>query len=249
MEEADLPLDVKVLTYNIHRGRSVIRRRDVLTEIGRVLEEADADVLCLQEVWRRHGLTEHQLEQASKERWGHGRFQVNAFFPRGAQGNAVISRWPILKEEHLDLSLPGRERRGLLHVVIAPGGGQRRLHVFCTHFGLSRHERLHQAELTRNYLARKLRDGEAAILAGDFNDWRGRMVPSVVAEAGFVDAHARVHGHAVATYPAILPIWPLDRLFVRSLIPIEVRCLAHYRRLSDHLPLIGRFVSRVTPSR
>jgi predicted PurR-regulated permease PerM len=43
----------------------------------------------------------------------------NAAGPAGDHGNAVLSRWPIVRTHNHDVSLPGDEPRGLLHCVLA----------------------------------------------------------------------------------------------------------------------------------
>jgi len=78
------------------------------------------------------------------------------------------------------------------------------------------------------------------IVAGDFNDWGERLDPSMRA-AGLVRSVLPDSPRGPLTYPSRLPIFALDRVYVRGL-----RCTGLFSprgpawtRMSDHLPLVA----------
>jgi endonuclease/exonuclease/phosphatase family metal-dependent hydrolase len=75
------------------------------------------------------------------------------------------------------------------------------------------------------------------VIGGDLNDLWGSLGPRFLAPAGFARA-----GRTVSTFPAALPVRPLDGLFVRGDLKsahCECRRDALARAASDHLPLVA----------
>ena len=59
--------------------------------------------------------------------WPQFAYGRNAVYPKGHHGNAVLSKFPIVRYENHDVSIGGPEKRGLLHCVLrVPGRPQRR---------------------------------------------------------------------------------------------------------------------------
>jgi endonuclease/exonuclease/phosphatase family metal-dependent hydrolase len=79
-------------------------------------------------------------------------------------------------------------------------------------------------------------DGCPLIIAGDFNDWREQASKVLRAELGVEEVHHLLHGKHARSFPAWFPFLPLDRIYVRGLIPLEARCFTEppWDRLSDH---------------
>jgi endonuclease/exonuclease/phosphatase family metal-dependent hydrolase len=103
--------------------------------------------------------------------------------------------------------------------------------VVAAHFGLSFYERRRQAGL----LAALARTGPArSVVLGDFNDWLWRS--SV--QRALADLLPGCTRHK--TFPAWLPIAPLDRIYCRP-AAILARSWTDEtaRRASDHLPIIA----------
>ena len=67
---------------------------------------------------------------------------TNAVTRHGEHGNALLSRWPIVRHRHEDMSDHRFEQRGLLHVEILVNGVS--LHAIVVHFGLIPASRLRQ---------------------------------------------------------------------------------------------------------
>src|SRR5436309_1202220 len=64
----------------------------------------------------------------------------NVTLRKGRYGNATLSRWPILRERNIDLTIGVRKRRGCQHTLIAvetSAGKLRRFEVFNLHLGPS----------------------------------------------------------------------------------------------------------------
>ena len=80
------------------------------------------------------------------------------------------------------------------------------------------------------------------ILAGDFNDVYGNLGRRHLEPSGFRPAVGKIK-----TFPAILPLRPLDRIYYRGRLKL-VRSFASHtkvaRQASDHLPLITEMCLR-----
>lgn len=130
-------------TYNIHRAVGRDGRFDP-ARIQRVIAEIDADVVALQEVESHHGgfdmlaylATQTSLTPVAGPTLAHA---------TGEYGNAVLTRASLLDVQRLDLSVPHREPRGALDVLLDWGGAP--LRVVATHLGLRPAERRHQIRL------------------------------------------------------------------------------------------------------
>ena len=75
------------------------------------------------------------------------------------------------------------------------------------------------------------------LVGGDFNDLYGSLGRKFLRPAGFVRA-----GLPVNTYPAALPIRPLDALYVRGDLVVQRGFRSRMRlacEASDHLPLLA----------
>jgi len=140
--------DCTVLSVNINMGLDVSRRRFVLPRLRDAVRQADADVVLLQEVIGEHaGLarrhpqwpSQPQHEYLAESIWPHHAYGRNAVFAGGHQGNAVLSRFPIVSQRNVDVSIAGHEPRGLLHALLeVPGIGPNRKRALLMHFGTAR---------------------------------------------------------------------------------------------------------------
>jgi endonuclease/exonuclease/phosphatase family metal-dependent hydrolase len=238
----DGPL-LRLLSINVHKGMSAWHRRFVLAELREAVRSTGADVVCLQEVLGldgdRTGGVPH-YEYLADSLWPQFAYGRNAVYPEGHHGNALLSRYPIRVWQNHDVSVPGDEARGVLLCTLdVPDFGA--LHVTCVHFGLGERERKQQADA----LARLLRDdvpvSDPLVIAGDFNDWRRRLDATIRRDCGVESAFATVGDGCPRTFPARLPLLPLDRIYQRGL-RVRSACVLSARpwpHLSDHLPLLA----------
>ena len=169
---ASLPAEtngLRVLTYNIHIGRGLDGRYD-LARIARVIREADADLVALQEVDRgtRRSQGDDQAAELARLLPGYTPFFAQAMpHDGGSYGVCVLSRLPV--QSTRAVSLPGGGGCGpraaaVLEVSFAGAP----LTFVGTHLeNANREMRLRQAQALE--AAVPLAPDARAILAGDFN--------------------------------------------------------------------------------
>jgi endonuclease/exonuclease/phosphatase family metal-dependent hydrolase len=160
-------------------------------------------------------------------------------FSMGGYGNAILSRWPLSDIHHVDLTVGTRKKRGALqaHLKARVAGHVRTVIVHNLHLGLAGSERAAQLE---RFLScepfRGLHHHTPIVLGGDLNDLWGSLGPRFLIPAGFSRA-----GKASHTFPAVLPVRPLDGIFIRGdlqLLSSHVCKGGLARQASDHLPLV-----------
>ncbi len=239
----------RIVTYNIHRAIGVDRRfrPDRIVEI---LAHYEADVVLLQEVDEgapRSRELNLAREFADALEYPHFAVGHNVSLRRGRYGNATLSRYPILRERNIDLTIANRKRRGCQHTTIemqVVAGHPHRLDVFNLHLGLSARERLYQVgRLVRSEEFVGLNDHGAVLVGGDFNDWRSQLHPIFTAMLGFDCATERSRG-PIRTYPSFSPTGGLDRIYYRGHVRAlsSARCRMRVSKVaSDHLPIIADF--------
>lgn len=237
---------LRIATYNIHKGVQGVGpgRRLEIHNLGHAVEQLDADVVCLQEVRKLHRREEQyftrwpelpQAEFLCPEGY-YAVYQTNARTKHGEHGNALLSRWPVVSQGHEDMSDHRFEQRGLLHVVLQVR--RRTVHVIVLHLGLIAGSRVRQLEQLADFIDREIPRTAPVLVAGDFNDWGGKLRPVMVGH-GFRD----FIGERISTYPSRLPLAQLDFVYGRGLKPmgLEVPRGRIWWRMSDHLPLIAEF--------
>ncbi len=244
-------MDLKVITYNIHKAIGVDRRFRP-ERIVEILRHYEADVVLLQEVDEgvprsRELNLAHELATAA----GYPHFALghNVSLRKGRYGNATLSRFPILRERNIDLTLQESWiRRGCQHTTLDLGEGRRHLEVFNLHLGLAAGERRRQFELlVRSQEFSNLQRQTPILVGGDFNDWRSLLLPLFNNGLGFACATERRSAgpyRCIPTYPSVAPQGGLDRLYFRGPLHLDsaYRCRLQVARLaSDHLPVIAEF--------
>lgn len=166
-------------------------------------------------------------------------YETNAITKHGEHGNALLTRWPVLRKTHQDISDHRFEQRGLLHVAIDLDG--RTVHTIVVHLGLIKGSRIRQIAQLREFVEREIPPGEALVVAGDFNDWGARMRYAMNA-MGMRDS-SDLRGPRTLTYPSRLPVAQLDFIYGRQVEPVA--CVVPrgpiWARMSDHLPLVTDF--------
>ena len=135
-----------VATYNIHKGFSFFRRRMVIHEVREHLRRLDTDLVFLQEVQGNHDQharrihnwpAQPQHEFLADSVWTDFAYGRNAVYDDGHHGNAILSRYPIVRWDNQDISAHRFERRGLLHCEIEIPGWPELLHCICVHLALT----------------------------------------------------------------------------------------------------------------
>lgn len=239
-----------IATYNIHKGFSHFNRRVVVHELRDRLRELSADIVFLQEAQGEH--TRHaqrfhnypagaQHEFLAEEVWPHHAYGKNSVYESGHHGNAILSRFPILQSRNKDVSAHRFESRGLLHCEINITG-QQRVHCLCVHFGLFAKGRRAQTRMLIQHVNEEIKSDEPLIIAGDFNDWRDQMSHMLAGELNVNDVFHLHTGGPARSFPARLPMFRLDRIYVRGFAVqhSNVHVGGAWQRLSDHAALSAR---------
>lgn len=235
----------RVVTYNIHKGIGGVDRKYRLERIAETLRHLDADIACLQEVddGVRRSNYQQQAKVLSQElSMPHVAFQRNVKLKRGHYGNAILSKYPLSDITHVDLTIPLKKRRRALlaDCRLRKEGHQHKVLVVSSHLGLAGFER--QIQLRRLLAHDRLENAtsrSAVLLCGDYNDVWGTLGKRVMQPAGY-----RSVSRATRTFPAVMPIRSLDRIFYRGPLHSEHAFAGHTRlarQASDHLPLVADF--------
>lgn len=219
-----------VASYNVHGWVGTDRRFDP-ERIGRVLAEIGPDLAALQEVRDRPGAPD-PLDRIASDLRAEAVRGVTLQLGPGTQGNALLSRLPLDRIDKLDLSVPGREPRGLIDVTSSALGEP--LHLMATHLGLAAAERRVQVQR----LVARLQDASPGVrvVLGDMNEW--------VRGVGALRPLHRRLGRAAGprTFPASFPLFSLDRIWVAPrgrLRRLWVHRSPLARLASDHLPVVA----------
>lgn len=245
---------LSIATWNIHKGFSQFNRRMVVHELRERLRELDADIVFLQEVQGRH---EHhaarfeawpaqpQHEFLAAGVWQNHVYGCNVVYDHGHHGNAILTRFPILVSHNQDVTRLRFERRGLLYCVVAVADIPAPLHCVCAHLSLFGRSRRYQYEALAAFIEANVPAKAPLVIAGDFNDWRGRACDLLAPRLGVTEVFAAADPalrRPTRSYPAVLPLLRLDRIYVRGL-KIE-ECAVHHgapwSTLSDHAALTAR---------
>jgi endonuclease/exonuclease/phosphatase family metal-dependent hydrolase len=222
---------IRVMSYNLHQGFSTAGALDP-EGLARVIEEAGADVIALQEVsrgWVINGSTDMLT-------WLARRLRMAAAWGPAADavwGNAVLARRTIVASERIDLPRGGAPmRRGLLSAEIELGGRDRLL-VLATHFHhveTQSHVRIPQA--TALVEAWKKREG--TVVLGDFNATPDSREMAILRAAGLRDAFALAGRGPGFTFSSDNPQRRIDYIWLSpDLVARDFRIMPG--QASDHL--------------
>jgi endonuclease/exonuclease/phosphatase family metal-dependent hydrolase len=243
---------IKVLTYNIHKGFSTGNRRFILHDIKESLRIVDADVLFLQEIHGERTISNNrfddwpnnrQFEFLADQVWPHHAYGKNAIYKSGHHGNAILSKYPFVKWENIDVSFMQSASRSLLHGSIQLPGIEQKIHIICVHLGLFGPERASQLSTLAKRINSHVPSDEPLVIAGDFNDWRGLAERYLHQDLGVTEVFKSTRGAYARTFPAVLPVLSMDRIYFRGFDVIHCQRLHDqpWDRLSDHTPLLAEF--------
>lgn len=238
---------ITILTVNLHKGFGFLNRRFILPELREAVRSVSADVVFLQEVMGEHEIHAAQIpnwpaaphyEFLADTLWADYAYGRNAVYPQGHHGNALLSKFPIQTYHNHDVTVEGRERRGLLHCELAVPGQAQPLHAICVHLGLLESHRQAQVQALCE-LIDSLPQEAPVVVSGDFNDWRQHAHHRLSRCAGLNEVFVQAHGAAARTFPARWPVLRLDRIYVRGASAQKPVVLPRkpWSHLSDHAPL------------
>jgi endonuclease/exonuclease/phosphatase family metal-dependent hydrolase len=134
-----------IATFNIHKGVTNFNARFALHEQRELIRKLQADIVFLQEVRDEHARHSKrfkawpdngQAEFLADTVWPDYAYGKNSVYPAGHHGNALLSKYPIIKTTNEDISAHATEERGMLHCEIEVPGWDAPLHCVCVHLGL-----------------------------------------------------------------------------------------------------------------
>jgi len=239
-----------IATYNIHKGFSWFNRRMAIHELRDRLRGFASDLVFLQEVHggqTRHAAryenwpVEPQYEFLADSVWNDFAYGRNAVYDAGHHGNAILSRYPIVRWDNLDVSSHRFERRGILHCEISVSGWTQKLHCVCVHLALTARGRTLQLEKLRQRIESRVPADAPLIVAGDFNDWhwRHKATHELAHPLNMHEVFELTSGVPARSFPAALPLFRLDRIYVRG-FRVRNAHVHHgqgWARISDHAAL------------
>jgi endonuclease/exonuclease/phosphatase family metal-dependent hydrolase len=237
---------LRVMSYNIHAGKDAEQQHN-LERVARIIADAGADIVLLQEVdraTRRSGGEDHLAELARLTSM-HAAFGKSLDFQGGEYGIAVLSRYPLERPIVVPLAVsPPQDRSGSeheprvgLHVVVATPAGP--LHIVNTHIdhGGAPTYRHQEVMGLLAHVARHVPADARLILGGDLN--ARPDTPEIAAlSLIFGDAWTRCgDGGAGHTFPAHAPDRRIDYILMRHVGCRDARVID--TQASDHRPVMA----------
>jgi endonuclease/exonuclease/phosphatase family metal-dependent hydrolase len=249
---AELPREIRVVTYNIHHGEGTDRKFD-LPRIAKVMLSANPDIVAAQEVdqktRRASGVDQPaELARLTGMKVVYGR---NIDFEGGGYGTAVLTKLPVRSHESLKLKsfyAPTKENPEQRGVQVLELGEKGELLFLCTHLDYRppEDERMASAK-TINELIEK-HGNNPAIIAGDFNALPdSRPIHEFAKEWSIAGPIVRADGTVakgskpILTFPSEKPDRWIDYVMYRPANcwqVVEVRVLEE-PGASDHRPLLA----------
>lgn len=231
------PQRVRVLSYNIHHGEGVDGKLD-LERIAGVIKSVEPDLVALQEVDQRVIRTRLIDEPAELARLTkmHVAFGANLALQGGHYGNAVLSRWPIVRQKNHLVPAHGAEQRGVLEVEVELPGGRPPLVLLGTHFDFRPDDRarLDSVAVIDKLLAAT--PDRPALLAGDLN-----ALPTSTTLKALANHWTRANVELLPTTPVDRPKRQIDYILSRPKgrwKTVEVRVLDE-AVASDHRAMMA----------
>lgn len=237
--------DFRIATFNIHKGSTHFDASFSLHHQRALLQQLQVDIVFLQEVqdvhtskskrfsaWPQAG----QLEFLADAVWQDFAYGKNAVYPAGHHGNALLSKFPIVRTHNQDISAHTLEKRGMLHCEINMIGFDKALHAICLHLGLFARWRYQQLLSVAEYIEKHIPAEAPMIIAGDFNDWSTLAGKQFAKRLGLREVFEHHTGRHAKSFPSWLPMLRLDRVYVRGfhIKHVAVHSGPRFIQLSDH---------------
>jgi endonuclease/exonuclease/phosphatase family metal-dependent hydrolase len=229
----------RVMTYNIHHGEGIDKRLD-LERIAKLITDAKADVVALQEVDRGVARTAKRdlPAELAKLTGMTAYFENNFHYQGGEYGNAVLTRFPIkrAKNTHYKMLRTG-EQRGVLQLVLDVHGHE--VLFMNTHIDYRPDdaERLMNVDELKQIVADA--DAMPVILCGDFNATpESRTIAKV--KAFLADTWELIGKGDGFSIPTEKPRKRIDYIWISkaTIEPLQIEVLKS--DASDHLPVMAQ---------
>lgn len=227
---------VRVLTYNIHHGNPPSKPKVIdLEAIAKVINEADADIIGIQEV----DINVSRSEQVNQAKRLAELTNTTYYFSKGINlekgyyGTLILTKHKIVGKRRYDLPMPVKSENRSLAIVDVELPNGKIVSLANTHLDLKEENRIEQAKFI-NELGELY--SRPLILVGDLNAKPGSK-PIQILEAYFVR-----HKKGKPTSPNLNPKNEIDYIMVAKHNKFKWR---KYKVLndanveSDHLPVLA----------
>ncbi|MFG0261651.1 MAG: endonuclease/exonuclease/phosphatase family protein [Novipirellula sp. JB048] len=210
--QAEEPVRLRVLSYNIHHAEGVDRKLD-LERIAKVILSVNPEVVALQEVdknVKRTGSIDQPAELAQLTEMK-VIFGANIELQGGRYGNAVLTRFPISRHKnHLLPNVDSGEQRGVIEAEIEIPQTDQTVLLLATHldYRADERERIASAKVINAMIARH--PEQPALLAGDLN-----ATPESETLQLFETMWTRANAKPIATVPVNKPTKQIDFILYR----------------------------------
>lgn len=228
---------VKVLSYNIHHGNPPSEKGKIdLEAIAKVINEADADIVGLQEIDIRVSRSnlENQAIRLSELTGMDYYFSKGIDLEEGYYGTLILTKHKIVGKRRYDLPMPVKSENRSLAIVDVDLPNGLTVTVANTHLDLKEENRISQVkfinEIADWYGARPF------ILLGDLNARPGSKPINILEESFVRNKEANV-----LTSPQINPRSEIDYIMVgknRAFKWLQYRTIDE-QYASDHLPVFA----------
>lgn len=226
---------IKVMSFNIHYGSTVDNVLDIY-RTAKVIVSANPDVVMLQEVDVKTKRSQGQdlIEELSKLTGMKYVFGKSIDYKGGQFGNAILSKYPIIKSEvYLLAHTKGTEQRSALEAFISLDSGDT-IRIVGTHLDQAKDGSLRSSQTGQ--ISKLFTDDIPTILAGDFN-----TTPSTEEIDVLLKSWNMSFSKSSLSFPSDVPrikidyilSSPLDRWYVISNEVILGE------EASDHLPIMA----------
>ena len=224
---------IKVVSYNIKSGQGMDGKID-LFKTAEVLARLDADFISLQEVDlnRPRSFSVDQAAYLARKLNMDYVFGAAIDYKNGAYGNAILSRFPVLKSTNHQLPAPDPKRTMLEVEVEVRGKG---LRLFNTHMELDRKLRLIQMQ---DFIVPLILSATtAAVFCGDLNEGPEEAGVSYLGNY-LQDSFIANTTSLTKTFPSDHPNERMDHIFFnQACAAVEYQILSSLA--SDHLPIMA----------
>lgn len=228
------PEPVRVVSYNIRHGVGLDQKLN-LDRTSTTLKEIDADVVAIQEV----DLGVKRSQSVNQAHWLGSQLEMHAAFGSfmeyqgGWYGLAILSRYPLVHVQSIELPVGNEPRVALAAKIRIPDGEV--ITVVNVHFDWVDDDtfRYAQALAVSEYLAGLT---TPYILLGDFNDHPESRTLKLSKDTA---AEAKPATGDINTFPADAPREKIDYIFVSPSTQWEVKDVSVVleKLTSDHRPI------------
>ncbi|WP_139342820.1 endonuclease/exonuclease/phosphatase family protein [Virgibacillus halodenitrificans] len=228
------------MSYNIHHGVGMDGNLDI-ERIATIIKEAEADIVGLQEVDKHFGGRSNYQDQVGQlaEILGYYfSYAANVVFtPEEGRtenrqyGTAILSKYPLIETENVELKSFENEQRSIQYAKVNIQGEY--LHLFNTHLGLHRMERLTQVKEISQYINSF---EEPKIFMGDFNaEPNSQEMKKLLSESRLVDRFTEERNGN--TFPSNAPKVRIDYILTSPSLKLHSQEVLD-TQATDHLPII-----------